>query len=109
MARELTKIHETVVGANLAELQVWLEEHHEQRRGEFVIVVGGAAPADAEIETTSVSTRDLLRVLIEELPVKRVVSVAARLTGGRRNALYRQAIALAAAGNEDVADGDEEE
>ena len=109
LARELTKIHETVVGANLAELQVWLEEHDEQRRGEFVIVVAGASPADEDDESASASTRDLLRVLVEELPVKQAVSVAARLTGGRRNALYRQAIALAAAGNEGAADGDAEE
>ena len=109
LARELTKIHETVIGGTLAELQAWLEEHDEQRRGEFVIVVGGAAPADEVDETASASTRDLLRVLVEELPVKQAVSVAARLTGGKRNALYRQAIALAAAGKEDAADGDEEE
>jgi 16S rRNA (cytidine1402-2'-O)-methyltransferase len=109
LARELTKIHETVIGATLAELQVWLEEHDEQRRGEFVIVVAGAAAADEDDETASATTRDLLRVLVEELPVKQAVSVAVRLTGGRRNALYRQAIALAAAGNEDAADGEAEE
>jgi len=109
LARELTKIHETVVGASLAELQIWLEEHDEQRRGEFVIVVAGAAPADDDGETASVPARDLLRALVAELPVKQAVSVAARITGGKRNALYRQAIALAAAGHEDSADGDQEE
>ncbi len=108
LARELTKIHETVIGGSLAELQVWLEEHDEQRRGEFVIVVGGAAPAEQDDETASVSTRDLLRVLVEELSVKQAVSVAARLTGGKRNALYQQAIVLAGASDEDAPDGGEE-
>jgi 16S rRNA (cytidine1402-2'-O)-methyltransferase len=108
LARELTKLHETVIGGTLAELHSWLDEHDEQRRGEFVIVVGGAAPGDQEIETTNVSTRDLLRVLIAELPVKRVVSVVARLTGSKRNALYQQAIALSV-GDDEGASADEEE
>jgi 16S rRNA (cytidine1402-2'-O)-methyltransferase len=109
LARELTKIHETVVSATLAELRIWLEEHDEQRRGEFVIVVAGAVPADGDDQTTSVSTGDLLRALVAELPVRQAVSVAARVTGGKRNALYRQAIALTATANEETADADREE
>ncbi len=108
LARELTKIHETVIGGTLAELHDWLEEHDEQRRGEFVIVVAGATVVEEDDETVSVSTAELLRVLVEELTVSRAVSVAARLTGGKRNALYQQAIALSAAGNEDAGNGDEE-
>ena len=108
LARELTKIHETVMGGTLAELQDWLAEHDGQRRGEFVIVVAGAAPDQRDEETTSVSAAELLRVLVEELTVSQAVSVAARLTGGKRNALYRQAIALVEAGKEDTGSGDQE-
>ena len=108
LARELTKIHETVIGGTLAELHDWLAEHDEQRRGEFVIVVAGAAAAETGDETASVSSAELLRVLVEELTVSQAVSVAARLTGGKRNALYRQAIALSAAGSEDAGNGDGE-
>jgi len=108
LARELTKIHETVIGGTLAELHVWLAEHDEQRRGEFVIVVAGAAPTESDDQTTSVSTTELLGVLVEELTVSQAVSVAVRLTGGKRNALYRQAIALVEAGKEDSGNGDQE-
>ena len=101
LARELTKIHESVIGGTLAELHDWLVAHEEQRRGEFVIVVAGAAPTDKDGETTSIPTAELLRVLVEELTLSQAVSVAVRLTGGRRNALYRQAIALVAADGED--------
>jgi 16S rRNA (cytidine1402-2'-O)-methyltransferase len=102
LARELTKIHESVISATLAELCSWLEEHEEQCRGEFVIVVAGAAPpALVNDDTAAVSTRDLLRVLIQELPVKQAVAVVARLTGAKRNTLYQQAIALSRAGNAD--------
>ena len=108
LARELTKIHETVIGGTLAELHDWLAEHDEQRRGEFVIVVAGAAPTESDEQTTSVSTTELLRVLVEELTASQAVSVAVRLTGGKRNALYRQAIALVEAGKEDFGNGDRE-
>ena len=104
LARELTKIHESVVSGTLAELQRWLEEHEEQCRGEFVIVVSGAAPAREDDDTASVSSRELLRLLVEELPVKRAVAVAAQITGGKRNALYQQAIALSGAQSKDVAE-----
>lgn len=108
LARELTKIHETVVDGTLAELHDWLVAHQEQRRGEFVMVVAGAAPGEKAGETTSISTESLLRVLVEELTVSRAVSVAVRLTGGKRNALYRQAIAIVEAGREDAGDGGRE-
>ena len=98
LAREMTKIHETLVSGTLAELQAWLEAHPEQRRGEYVVVVAGAPPAREDDAATDASTRDLLRVLVEELPVKQAVAVAVRITGGKRNLLYRQAIALAGTG-----------
>jgi len=101
LARELTKIHESVISATLAELHTWLEEHDEQCRGEFVVVVAGAASSDVEDDTVPVSTSHLLRALVDELPVKQAVSVAARLTGARRNALYQQALALSSTSDED--------
>jgi 16S rRNA (cytidine1402-2'-O)-methyltransferase len=107
VARELTKIHESVLTGTLAELHGWLEEHEEQCRGEFVIVVAGATPGHEDDDRARVSSKDLLRLLIEEMPVKQAVSVAARITGGKRNALYQQAIALSGAGNEGAADGEQ--
>ena len=107
LARELTKIHETVMRGTLAELQAWLETHVEQCRGEFVIVVAGAPPAHEDGDTASVSTRDLLRALLVQLPLKQAVSVAVGLTGGKRNALYRQAIALSGAGKDESSQGEE--
>lgn len=106
VARELTKIHESVIGATVAELCAWFEGHAEQCRGELVIVVAGAAPAKDADDRVQLSTERLLRVLVDALPVKQAVSVAARLTGGKRNALYEQAVAMAAAGGDNDAAGD---
>ena len=107
VAREMTKIHESVISGTLAELRDWFEEHEEQCRGEFVILVAGAAPRREDDDRASVSTADLLRLLLEELPVKKAVSVAARITGGKRNALYKQAIVLSSTKPEGAADGED--
>ncbi|MDX1432932.1 MAG: 16S rRNA (cytidine(1402)-2'-O)-methyltransferase [Gammaproteobacteria bacterium] len=102
LAREITKIHETFVDGTLDTLGQWLEAHAAQARGEFVVMVGGAPPkADTELESAA---RETLRVLLEELPVKRAAAVAARLTGAKRNVLYREALALAEARRETPGD-----
>lgn len=93
IAREMTKVHETVVSGTLDELGAWLDANPGERRGEFVVVVAGAPRAD-EGRTGVAEPDALLRALLEELPLKQAVAVAARLTGVRRNVLYRDAIDL---------------
>ena len=42
----------------------------------------------------AVSTTQLLRTLMAELPLKQAVALTAQATGGSRNVLYTQALAL---------------
>lgn len=90
-ARELTKIHETFHRCRLDEALAWLQADDNHRRGEFVLLVGGAAEVQhgegADIDGT-------LKVLLDELPLKQAVAIAVKLTGGSRNALYERALAL---------------
>lgn len=88
LARELTKLHETIRRLPLGELRDWVASDANQRRGECVLIVHGAtgsADLGAEAERT-------LRVLLEELPVKQAAALAARLTGARKNELYQLAL-----------------
>lgn len=92
LARELTKKFETVHAAPLGGLCDWLDADVNQRRGEFVLMIGGAPTRG---EQTLVGNRELLLILLEELPVRQAVAIAARITGEKKNTLYRQALELA--------------
>jgi 16S rRNA (cytidine1402-2'-O)-methyltransferase len=91
LARELTKIHETIHRCRLAEAVAWLEADDNHRRGEFVLVVAGAPQVHASEEVDYDGT---LKILLEELPLKQAVALAVKLTGGSRNVLYQRALAL---------------
>ena len=91
LARELTKAFETVHGCALGEARAWLEADPDRTRGEFVVIVSGAAAPD---EPQTAEGERVLRVLLEAVPVKTAVQLAAAITGGSRNELYAQALAL---------------
>jgi 16S rRNA (cytidine1402-2'-O)-methyltransferase len=91
LARELTKTFETIRRASLNEMVEWVENDENQRKGEIVVLVEGATPSADDRQQ---QLGELLRVLVEELPVKQAAAIAARLTGLSRNEIYRQALSL---------------
>jgi 16S rRNA (cytidine1402-2'-O)-methyltransferase len=90
LARELTKRFETFLFGSASALVGRLAEDEDQRRGELVILVEGAgATASDRGEQERV-----LRVLAAELPLSQAAGLAARITGAKRNALYRLGLDL---------------
>ncbi|MDH3690085.1 MAG: 16S rRNA (cytidine(1402)-2'-O)-methyltransferase [Gammaproteobacteria bacterium] len=90
LARELTKVFETVRLDTLFNLYHWVDADPTRQKGEFVIIVQGAQPADVAVD----KMRRVLRPLLRQLPLKQAVATAAELTGARRNALYALAVEL---------------
>jgi len=90
LARELTKLFESIHCCTLAEAAGWLAADPVRRKGEFVLIVEGA---DGEAPDTG-GARHTLGVLLDELPLKQAVDLAVKLTGARRNELYQQALEL---------------
>lgn len=92
IARELTKTFETVRGDVLDELIAWVEADENQRKGEFVVLVQGAATR--EDTGVDVESERILLILLKDLPVKQAAALAASITGLKKNALYQFALGL---------------
>ncbi len=93
IAREITKRFETVHGDTLENLIAWIAADANQTKGEFVVMVHGAAAPETRV--VDAETERVLRLLLEELPVKQAAALAAKITGAKKNALYQFALGLA--------------
>ena len=91
LAREVTKLFESIHRCRLDEAMDWLNSDPNNLRGEFVLLVS-AAPA--RVEGLSVEAEHVLGVLLHELPLKQAVQLAVQITGSGRNELYQRALAL---------------
>lgn len=91
VARELTKMYESILSGTVAELIAYYEAHEKEQRGEVVIIVHGA---DEISESKEVITEKVLEILLSELPLKQAVSLASKITGERKNVLYDAALQL---------------
>ncbi|MBQ4333266.1 MAG: 16S rRNA (cytidine(1402)-2'-O)-methyltransferase [Clostridia bacterium] len=87
LVREITKIHEEVIRTTLAAAVARYEE--ENPRGEFVLIVEGAAPAEKEVATPEVAA-DLARSYMEEgMSPSEAAKTAAAETGLKKGDIYR--------------------
>ena len=93
VARELTKMFETIASVPLREALAWLDADPNRQRGEFVLIVD--APVDTSAAAVlSPDVERWLAALVEELPPARAARVAAAVSGVSREALYARALAL---------------
>lgn len=100
VARELTKLFEESHTASTAELVDWLKASPHREKGEFVLVVEGAArqpvggQADAE---------RILRVLVKELGSSQAARLTAEITGLKKRELYELSLQFHQDGDPDPA------
>lgn len=92
MGRELTKLFEETPVLSVAEAPGWLAADAARAKGEFVLVVEGAAAVAADGAPDAQAQR-VLDLLLAELPAKRAAKLAAAITGAQTDALYRLALA----------------
>jgi 16S rRNA (cytidine1402-2'-O)-methyltransferase len=97
IGRELTKMHEQCIAADLAGLASKLSAGEITAKGEFVVVVAGAA--DDKGDRTDLDADFLLAELTRALPGKQAVEIAARVTGRHRNELYQKMLDIKAEKN----------
>jgi 16S rRNA (cytidine1402-2'-O)-methyltransferase len=72
-------------------MRAWFDVDPNRLKGEFVLIVkGAAANGDADAE----DAERVLKLLLAQLPLKQAVQLAADITGAKKNALYQRALEL---------------
>jgi 16S rRNA (cytidine1402-2'-O)-methyltransferase len=92
VARELTKVHETIYRGTLAQLVERARTEENFQRGEITLVIDGAIASAAQADEQLI--RKTLEVLLRELPPGKAASLAAQLTGAKRSEAYAVALRM---------------
>ncbi len=93
IAREITKLHETILKASLAEALSRVQNDENMRKGEFVVIVAGSK-IDEERKGLSDEHLKILRLLLTECSIKTAVALAVEITGQRKKLLYQAALEM---------------
>jgi 16S rRNA (cytidine1402-2'-O)-methyltransferase len=91
LAREITKVFETIRRGSLAALAEFVSADSNQQKGEIVLIVAGKPKGEAEI---SADVSALLLRLSRELPAKQAAAVVADYTGLRKKQLYEHLLSV---------------
>lgn len=85
LARELTKLFETVIGEPLDDLAARVAADPDQQRGECVLLVAGRGE---EVDARLAEGQRVFAILREELPPAKAAKLAAAISGAPRKLLY---------------------
>lgn len=89
-ARELSKLFEQIHRCQLADAPAWLAADAHRQRGEFVLLIE-AAPSN--MDSARAEAERVLDILLERMSVSEAATLAARITGEKKNGLYEIALA----------------
>tara|TARA_R110001592_G_scaffold28990_2_gene105527 strand:- start:24 stop:866 length:843 start_codon:yes stop_codon:yes gene_type:complete len=85
LAREITKLFETVKRLPASELHEWVRADSNQQRGECVLLIEGFK-GDEGIPTEAIEVLNILRA---DLPLKQAAALCAKISGLKKNQLYQ--------------------
>lgn len=96
IARELTKIHETIATMPLGDAAAWVGADAQRERGEFVLVVDRAEEGEDDDLAADVDAEcdRWLPALLAEVSPARAARIVATVTGAARDVVYRRALQL---------------
>jgi 16S rRNA (cytidine1402-2'-O)-methyltransferase len=90
LGKELTKRHENFIRGSAAYCLAQLEQSPELQKGEFVVLL--SQPSQPESTRSAQDSERLIRILLNEMPLKKAVKLAVEITGLKKNVLYQQAL-----------------
>ena len=93
IARELTKLHETIYRGTLRELLLQSQNNNDFVRGEITLIVAADEAQRRSSGDIELLTR-ALQILLQELPPARAAAIAAQIAGSKRSDAYELALRL---------------
>lgn len=91
LAREITKVFETVRRGTLSALAQFVDGDSNQQKGEIVLLVAGKTRSE---ETVSGEVAALLQRLVQDLPARQAAAIVADWSGLRKKQLYAHLLAM---------------
>jgi 16S rRNA (cytidine1402-2'-O)-methyltransferase len=92
VAKELTKTFERFLSGTAVEILSVMQQEPALKKGEFVVLIDN--PVTISEKTLSDEDIEILKLLLEELPLKKAVQMSTRISGKKKNDIYQQALAL---------------
>ena len=97
LAKELTKLHETLITDHLINIIAWLKDDAKRVKGEFVLLIAGQKNDKAADAPLTIELDHLLRSLSEVMSIKDAALLAAKMTDRKKNTLYNRLLKLQSA------------
>lgn len=92
LARELTKKWESIYGAPVGELLLWVKEDNVRIQGELVLIVAGYCIKKNDRGFSS-KIYDVMRLLALELPLRKAANIVSCIYGIKKNVIYDKFLA----------------
>lgn len=92
VAKEITKLHENIKRATLADILKWLNSDRDLCKGEFVVVIQGDKADQFNIQEAN----RILKILLADHSVKEASKLTSEIMQGNRNDIYKLAMDLKA-------------
>jgi len=90
IAKEISKIHETIITGDIDEIIHYLEESPDHQKGEFVVLIGGLN--NKEIDEKLVLLNEIIPHLLKEMSASKAAKLAAKITSLDKDTCYKAII-----------------
>jgi len=92
VAKELTKAFERFMSGTPAEILLLMQQEPALKKGEFVVLIDN--PITISEKALSDEDIEILKLLLEDLPLKKAVQLSTRISGKKKNDIYQRALEL---------------
>ena len=87
LAKEISKIHETIITGDINEIMHYLEESPDHQKGEFVVLIEGLN--NKEIDEKLVLLNEIIPHLLKEMSASKAAKLAAKITSLDKDTCYK--------------------